>query len=760
MPLNTHRLRLWLATAAILLAALVAGFYFYGRMRVRRALKDVPKNLGLNIQQSTQGFTLSKSEAGHTLFTIHASRAVQYKEGGKAELRDVSIVVYGRQSNRYDQIYGADFEYDPQSGEVTAKGEVHIDLEGNAGGPLSPDQAPPPELKNPIHVKTSGLIFNAKTGLASTRQRIEFRVPQANGEAVGAGYDSKGATLTLDSNIVVHSTDESATTITARHGVITKGPSRAVLDGVHVARDTGSFASDQLTVYLRDDSTIERMLATGDVRADTKGKSATEVRSQRAEAWITAKNALKSAVFSGDVQLNSTGEQAMQGTAGKLTVAFAAQNRADKVVASDGVKLLQQPARGKAAHPVEIAAASIDFLVKNGRTLQQAVTGGPAQVTVLPLAGASGPDAGQTVATAGRFEARFNRQNRIDHLTGAPDAKVVMSSPGQPDKTSTSDALEVTFNPSGAIASMLQDGHFHYTEPAGPGGNDRAAWAGHARYTPADEILALTGSPRVVDGGMTTTAEAVRLDRRSGDAAATGDVKSTYSDLKARPGGALLASSDPIHVTAPSMRALRGSGMAVYSGGARLWQGSSIVQAPVIEFNRQDGRLVARTSTPGAATGAVTTSFVQQDQHGKVTPVSVGSAQLTYLDHERKARFEGGVVLRSTDTTVTAEKADVYLQARGQAAAASGQPAPSQVERIVAEGQVNIQQPNRRATGQKLVYTASDGKFVLVGGPPSIFDAERGKITGGSLTFYNRDDRVVVDSSNSSPTVTHTRVAK
>jgi lipopolysaccharide export system protein LptA len=760
MPLNPNRLRLWFATAAILLAALVAGFYFYGRMRVRRAIKEVPEKFGVNIQQSTQGFTLSKSEAGHTLFTIHASRAVQYKEGGKAELRDVSIVVYGRQSNRYDQIYGADFEYDPQSGEVTAKGEVHIDLEGNAEGPLNPDQAPPPELKNPIHVKTSGLIFNAKTGLASTRQRIEFRVPQASGAAVGAGYDSKAATLTLDSNIVVTSTDDSATTITARHGVITKGPSRAVLDGVHVARDTGSFASNQLTVYLRDDNTIEHMLATGDVRADTRGKSATQVRSQRAEAWITAKNALKAAEFSGGVQLDSSGEQAMQGTAGKVRVTFAAQNRADKVVASDGVKLLQQPARGKAAHPVEIAAASIDFLVKNGRTLQQAVTGGPAQVTVLPLPGASGQDAGQTVATAGRFEAHFNRQNRIDHLTGAPDTKVVLSSPGQPDKTSTSDALEVTFNPSGAIASMLQDGHFHYTEPAAPGGNDRAAWAEHARYTPTEEVLTLTGSPRVVDGGLTTTADVIRLDRRSGDAAATGDVKSTYSDLKARPSGALLASSDPIHVTAPSMRALRGSGMAVYTGGARLWQGSSIVQAPVIEFNRPDGRLVARTSTPGAATGAVTTSFVQQDQNGKVTPVNVGSAQLTYLDHERKARFEGGVVLRTTDTTVTAEKAEVYLQARGQAAAASGQPAPSQIERIVAEGQVNIQQPNRRATGQKLVYTAADGKFVLVGGPPSIFDAERGKITGGSLTFYNHDDRVVVDSSNSSPTVTHTRVAK
>jgi len=758
MPITTARLRLWFATAAILLAALVAAFYFYGRMRVRRAIGEVPRNLGINIQQSTHGFTLSKSEAGHTLFTIHASRAVQYKEGGKAELRDVSIVVYGRQSNRYDQIYGSDFEYDPQSGEVTANGEVHIDLEGNAEGPLNPDQSPPPELKNPIHVKTSGLTFNAKTGLASTRQRIEFRIPQANGAAVGASYDSKAATLTLDSDIVVHSGDDSDTTITARHGVVTKGPNRAVFDRVHVARDNGEFASDQLTVYLRDDNTIERLLAIGDVRADAKGKAAAQVRSSRAEAWITPKNSLRSALFSGAVQVNSTGEQSMQGTAGRLTVNFARQNRVDKIIAADGVKLLQEPARGKAAHPVEIAADTIDFVLQDGRTLQRAETGGPAKVTVLPAAGPSGQDAGQTVATAGRFEARFNRQNRVDHLSGAPDAKVVLTSPGQPDKTSTSDSLQVDFEASGAVGAMLQDGHFHYSEPAAAGGNQRAAWAEHARYTPADQVLTLTGSPRVVDGGLTTTAQILRLDRRSGDAAASGDVKSTYSELKASPGGALLASSDPIHVTAPNMRAQRSSGTAVYSGGARLWQGSGIVEAPLIEFNRADGRLLARSLSPGSS--SVTTTFIQQDQNGKTTPVSIRAAQLSYVDPERKARFSGGVLVRGADTTLAADVADVYLRARGQNASASRQAAPSQIGRIVAEGKVNIQQPNRRATGEKLVYTAADGKFVLVGGPPSIFDAERGKITGGSLTFFNRDDRVVVESGSSVPTVTQTRVAK
>ena len=48
--------------------------------------------------------------------------------------------------------------------------------------------------------------------------------------------------------------------------------------------------------------------------------------------------------------------------------------------------------------------------------------------------------------------------------------------------------MDVTVNPAGWIATLLQDGHFHYSEPAPPGGQERAAWAEHARYTPADQV--------------------------------------------------------------------------------------------------------------------------------------------------------------------------------------------------------------------------------------------------------------------------------
>src|SRR5947209_13730980 len=191
MAFDPKRLRSWFAASAVFIVLVVAGFYFYARWRVHHAIQHAAQKLHVEIQQSTEGFTLSKSEAGRTLFSIHAKRAEQFKQGGRAMLHEVNIIIYGDASDRFDQIYGSEFAYDPASGDVTANGEVHIDLQSNAQGQSLPDQAPPQELNNPIHLKTSGLSFNQKTGIAHTDQLVEFRVPHTSGSAVGATYEAK-----------------------------------------------------------------------------------------------------------------------------------------------------------------------------------------------------------------------------------------------------------------------------------------------------------------------------------------------------------------------------------------------------------------------------------------------------------------------------------------------------------------------------------------------------------------------------------------
>ena len=401
----------------------------------------------------------------------------------------------------------------------------------------------------------------------------------------------------------------------------------------------------------------------------------------------------------------------------------------------------------------------MDFTVKGGRLLERAETSGPPQITITQ----SGSN-DKTVVTAAKFTARFTDKNRLTALHGEPEAKIVSSAAGakagappQPDRVSTSQMLDVAFLPEGGVSSITQTGSLAYA------GGTQKAWAERGEYTAADQMLTLTGAPRVVDGGMTTTAQTIRVNRATGDAVAEGNVKSAYSDLKAQPDGAMLAASDPIHVTSRMMTAHRTSAIAVYAGDARLWQNANVVEAPVLQFDRDHRSLVARgTGDPGRnpGTARALAVLVQVDQSGKVTPVRVSSERLTYTDADRRVMLEGGVTAQAADAKVTSEHMTVILLPRNKSVTVTNPAMPGQVDRIIAEGKVVVTQPTRRANGERLVYTAADDKYVLTGGSPSIFDAERGKITGNSLTFYRHDDRVLVEGQETNPTVTKTQVAR
>ncbi len=749
MAFRISHLRRWFLGAAIAAVLLVAGTYFYARHRVQNALKQVPEKMGLDIQQSATGFTVSKSEQGRTLFRVQASKAVQFKAGSRAELHDVTITLYGRDSSRFDQIYGDDFEYDQQSGNVTAKGEVQIDLEANPQGLINPDQSPPRDLKNPIHMKTSGLVFNQKTGDAYTTERVDFLLPEATGSAVGIHYVAKTNTLTLDSQVAIQ-VNQPAAQVTAVRGVITQEPHTVVLDHPTAKDRDRQFSSDEATLFLRSDNSLDHVVANGNILLKSSGPSLAHARSDQMEIELSPQDgSLRSAVLTGNVEVENQGSQPMQAKAGRATFNFSGNQILRNVRAEDQVKILQhQAASGtsSSAQDLEIAASAVDFVVAKGRRLDHAETFGTAQISIRPTAN----QAQETVATAGKFEASFDKTGQLSLLHGAPDARITNKNPGQPDRVSTSDRLDATFHPGSGIASLVQQGNVAYAD------RERKAWGDRARYTPADQILILTGSPRVSDGGMTTTARSMRMNRATGEAFAEGDVKSTYSDLKPQANGALLASGSPIHATAKAMSVQGNSAVALYSGNARLWQDANAVDAPSIEFDRDHRAMVA----VGTANQSVSTVLEQADKSGKVVPLAVTSSHLDYRDDDRRAHFEGNVVAKSADLTITAGQMDAYLQERGQNSSSQPPVSAGKLDKIIASGRVVITQPTRQATGNQLVYNTQEDSFLLTGGPPSIFDAEHGKITGVSLTLFRHDGRVVVEGSNSSPTVTETRVAR
>jgi len=751
MPSEISRLRRWIAIAAITLTLAVAGIYFYSQQRVQNALNQVPEKIGLDIQQTAHGFTISKSEQGRTLFKVQASKAVQFKQGGRAELHDVTITLFGRDSSRFDQIYGATFDYDPQSGDVVGKGEVQIDLQSNPEGVTKPDQSPPKELKNPIHLKTTELAFNQKTGNASTREKVDFYIPGATGSAVGVDYAANTSVLTLQSQVNIVFSGSTGATVTAIHGTITKDPHLVVLDLPHLQAHSQQSDADQATLFLRPDNTVERLLALGHVRVESEGKQPAQVRSDQLEMLMgEQQNTVRTAIFSHNVQMEVSGTQPMQGSAGRAILHFVGKNQLTTVHTEENVKLTQhqKPATSSAtAQDLELTAPVVDFWLTPGNLLKRAQTSGAAKITIRPATSSPGQE---TLITAGKFTGRFDQFGQLSSVHGAPNGRIMNENPGQTGRVSTSDTLDASFRTGVGIESIVQQGRVFYVD------DERKAWSDRARYTPADQMLFLTGAPRVIDGSSTTTAHTMRMNRATGDAFAEGDIRSTYSELKEQPNGALLASSSPIHVTSRSMTGHRSSAVAVYTGDARLWQDANLVKAPTIEFDRDHRSMVAE----GSPTQPVSTTLVQVDKNGKVTPVAITSAQLTYTDSERKAHFDGGVEAKGSDAIITSVQADVFLQPREQGSNNQPIEGPGKIDHIIAREHVVMTQPTRRGTGDNLVYTAADDKFVLTGGPPSIFDAERGRTTGVSLTFFRGDDRVLVEGNDTSPTVTHTRVAR
>src|SRR5208282_4972970 len=208
--------------------------------------------------------------------------------------------------------------------------------------------------------------------------------------------------------------------LNADHGVITKQPHQVVLTTVHMTREQQEARSDYATFFLREDDTVDHILAEGDVetvlgRSSSKSNSETRERSDHAELFLTgARNLLTTAILTGNVQLSSLGTQPADAAAGRATLHFVGRQMLKTVHAEDGVRLTQKnresglvavpsPALSKGgAQDVEMTAPVMDFIVKDGHLLERAETSGPPQIVITQ------PGANQkTVVTAAKFTAKF-----------------------------------------------------------------------------------------------------------------------------------------------------------------------------------------------------------------------------------------------------------------------------------------------------------------------------------------------------------------
>jgi lipopolysaccharide export system protein LptA len=382
----------------------------------------------------------------------------------------------------------------------------------------------------------------------------------------------------------------------------------------------------------------------------------------------------------------------------------------------------------------------------------------------------------------------------IRQLNGTGDTKISELANDGSTNTSTGDRLAVTFNPqSGSkntaqtaqtaqasqIDTAIQDGHVVLTQTpekkAGATENPATltAWAQHAEYHSSDLILHLTGSPRLYDGqSLQMAATLLDYHRDTGDATASGDVKATDAQQKSpnvastQSNGPSLGGNGPVHITADHGVLRHATNVSTFFGSgstnARMWQGPNSVLAPVLELTRTPQTLKAY-GAPGETGPVVNANFTSQSRpNQQPSIIHIHSQTLLYSDADRRGDFHGLVTAEEPQGVIHADQAQVYLTPASKTTKGQQASQQAQLDHILATGHVVLTQPGRKGIGEKLVYTADDGRYVLTGSPgnpPRMEDVAKGTTTGSALIFNSQDDSVVV-SGGQARAVTETRTPR
>ena len=770
----------WSLAAAGLLAVAVAGVYARNIWVARQAEKKAPPAVPPTVEQRSNEFSYSKVEGQRTIYTVKASRTTEFKEGSRNLLEDVAIVVYGKKGERNDTLVTKACDFISNTGKISCAGEVQIKLQA-AGAPQA--------SANAIQVTTSAVTFDRDSGEARTDKPVTFRWPAGEGRAVGVSYDSNSGTLRLlqgvGLNLSLSSSNTPEKTEATGEKIVRVAGDRMsfqrekrevqVEGDVHAQQTTLELTADKLLLELDAAFQARRFVASGHPQLhDLSPQGPLALSADEIDSGLRPDGSIETIVATGNVHGTRNTPVGGDGIdAGRIQVDLVSSDNTPRLLtASNGVTLTSTSAsfNGGTRH-VESDALEIHFSSDSrpGQTLVESVnTLAPARIDWQNVALVNGKPVPQSTRMSGKqMNLKFDAQNQLQQLVGTGGVEVTRKLGDAPDEITASRELTAKFDGAGQWTTIEQTGSVHFRDGQRAGQGDRA------HVDRATNVVTLDGSVILADATTRTTAQSASFAQGANTLRADGHVLTT--DLQPAAESISNLAQGPAHISAEHLVADTARGHAVYSGKGRLWQGQSVIEGETIELDSPTHTLVAKGKVrgvfpqaawnpkPGESPGPPSNKTAKppsnrasagQAAHPGTQLGHVSGGLLTYWETESRARIEQDARVDSEQGSIQANQIDLYFSDAG---AASG---TKQLSRSVASGDVTVRQEDRRGTSDRAEYTASEGKFVLSEGKPTLYSSTGDTTTGRQLTFYFADDRIVVDSADGSKTVTLHQVEK
>jgi lipopolysaccharide export system protein LptA len=690
-------------------------------------------------------------KSGCTIYDLTADGTSEAANDSNSHLTGIELHLFhrsaGKCDNKFDRVKSAAATYFDSEGRLYAEGDVYITL-----GEPSEGEAPP----NLISITSSGVTYDTNTGRADTDRYAKFLFKNGEGESTGATYDPPTKELLMKNNVVV---DWQAATPHAKPLHI-EAPSlryresAAEIDLIptgRMTRDELTFEGENPIIRLRDGGEGHKFIQQIDAAHahgsdNTPGKQMT-YSADRVSVFYNDDHLIEKIVVEGNAAMTSKGETSeTQVTANHVEMFFDPHDKESQlnhVACTGNAVVTSTPLAAPGKTPADahvLRAENIDLKMRTGGREIQTVAAHPSgTLEFLP----SQPASHHRTLQGDDMLIAYGPQNHIEtfHSTNiktTTDPNTEERKHNRAVSTTSSRDLAARFEPrSNQLAFMDQTGDFSYQE------GDRKAHANKATFDQKENVMTLDGGAAVSDATGTTTADHIRLDERTDDFVAEGNVSSNrLPDKDQKASSSMLSGDAPMNAQARKMESSNraGSHRTRYEGNARVWQGANRITADVVEIDRDKHGIIAD--------GNVVTEAWEQpkdDAKKKTTaPVltKVYAPHMVYTDQDRLAFYSGGVKL---------ERPDLHLKSKELHAWLADSKADSQLEKAFADGAVEISGARREnaynGASEHAEYYTAEQKVILNGGTPQMVRTVGGKpptvVKQHELIYFVNDGKLV-----------------
>jgi len=756
-----RRTSVFLALAAILLTAIVGTTYWIGLAKSRTRPVPTPRvKQGIEARATKWRYTKDDPVTNRPTVIGEAESFEATHEPSTFALKGLALRLYTRNAVKYTLIKADNALLDEGTGLLKSDGPVQVVMNVPETIAITDIQA----LAKYVHINTTGVVYETKSGKASTDKLATFVFPQGGGHAVGAEYDPTLRILHLKSAVSLDwigtGPPENKLHVETNDLVYKELEQKIYLTPWSKMQRQTLTIQAQSSVVTLDDGRLHQIDSVNAAGVDNRNGRLVNYSAVNMTALFNDDGAMQEIVGLGNARLSSAQPGAKTTVTGDradlifdVTTDIVANKEVSDstlhAVTADGHAVAEsQPLPIPGVLQADTRLLRSEHIVLNmrpgGQEVQEINAPSKASLEFKP----NRPGLPHRTLDSSNLRVLYGDNSYVESLIAAnvktrTDKPASASKNGQPPAPgyTWSDQMLAKFKAgSNEIETIDQSGHFRYQEA------DRKASADRAQLIQDANRITLKDKARVLDDTGSTTADIIVMDQSTGDMDATGHVRSTHlPDKKQKPGTSMLDTTQSMEAQADKMVSRENNTRIHYDGHAILWQGANRISASTIDIDRDDESLHAY--------GGVVSELVDNRDTGDAKSTSplfttVRAPDLVYHDDTRLALYTGGVKLVRDKMVVNSDQMQAILTPKTDQTSND-----SSLDHAIGDGHVTIFETvegtrTRTGTSEHCEYFTKDDKVVLTGGSPQFVDTQKGVTRGRQLTYFSGDDKLIVEGES------------